>query len=159
MLLVTFKTINNLKISLLLMKLYGSLFILVLLCSCYKETADDLVKKGICEENNFRFERAIRYFDAAILIDSTYADSYYHRGICYYYLSKPDRSLNDYSKAIQLQPYFLDAYQERAGLLYVLGEYELALCDFDYALKLDPSNKELLASRELAQKATLTIHK
>jgi tetratricopeptide (TPR) repeat protein len=141
------------------MKQYWPLFILLLFCSCNKETADDCIKKGIIEENNSHFDKAISYFDAAIHIDSTYADSYYHRGICYYYLLKPDLALNDYSKAIQLQPFFLVAYEERASLLYILGEYELSVHDYDYAIKLNPKNKELYASRKLVLKTSLSFHK
>jgi tetratricopeptide (TPR) repeat protein len=87
-------------------------------------------------EMNLQYKLAIGYFNAAIAIDSFYADSYYHRGICYAYLIKPNKAIENYSTAIKLQPHFLAAYQERARVYYAVGEYNLGIKDITFALHL-----------------------
>ena len=121
------------------MKPYLLFFILLL--SCQKQTPDDLLQKAFDAEKNLKYNEAISYFNAAIALDSSYADSFYHRGICYIYMFQPQKAIADYTKAIALQPNFIAAYQERASIYYAVGEYDLGLKDINFVLQLDPKNK------------------
>lgn len=98
---------------------------------------------------NLQYKLAIGYFNAAIAIDSFYADSYYHRGICYAYPIKPNKAIENYSTAIKLQPHFLVAYQERARVYYAVGEYNLGIKDITFALHLSSMNKTSLNIKAL----------
>ena len=100
-----------------------------------------MLKIAFEAEKNLHYKQAISYFDAAIAIDSSYADSFYHRGICYIYMFQPQKAIADHTKAIALQPNFIAAYQERASIYYVVGEYDLGLKDINFVLQLDPKNK------------------
>ncbi|RAR73791.1 tetratricopeptide repeat protein [Flavobacterium aciduliphilum] len=121
----------------------------LLLLSCHKQTPNDLLQKAFEAEKNLQYKQAIGYFNTAIALDSSYADSYYHRGICYAYLIKPNKAIEDYSKAIKLQPNFLAAYQERASIYYAIGKYDLGIKDINFALQLAPRNKTSLNIRLL----------
>jgi tetratricopeptide (TPR) repeat protein len=129
------------------MKPYLLFFILLL--SCQKQTPDDLLQRAFEAEKNLQYNQALAYFDAAIAIDSSYADSFYHRGICYMYMVQPHKAVADYTKAIALQPNFLAAYQERASIYFAVGEYDLGLKDINFALQLDPKNKASLDVKAL----------
>jgi tetratricopeptide (TPR) repeat protein len=129
------------------MKPYLSIFLLLL--SCQKQTPDDLMQKAFAAEKNLQYNQAIGYFNAAIALDSSYADSFYHRGICYVYMVQPQKAVADYTKAIALQPNFLAAYHERASIYYAVAEYNLGLKDINFALQLDPKNKTSLNIKAL----------
>ncbi|MFZ4679352.1 MAG: tetratricopeptide repeat protein [Flavobacterium sp.] len=121
----------------------------VLLLSCQKQTPDDLLQKAFDAEKNLKYNQALAYFDAAVAIDSSYADSFYHRGICYVYMVQPQKAIADYTKAIALQPNFLAAYQERASIYYAVGKYDSGIKDINFALQLDPKNKLALNIKAL----------
>lgn len=125
------------------------LLFFILLISCHKQTPDDLLQKAYAEEKNLKYNEAISYFNAAIALDSSYADSFYHRGICYIYMVQPQKAVADYTKAIALQPNFLAAYHERASIYYAVAEYNLVLKDINFALQLDPKNKTSLNIKAL----------
>ena len=105
-----------------------------------------------------QYNQAIDYFNAAIALDSSYADSFYHRGICYAYLIKPNKAIEDYSTAIKLQPNFLAAYQERGSIYYAIGIYDLGIKDINFALQLDPKNKTSLNIRTLLVQEIIGTH-
>lgn len=96
-----------------------------------------------------QYNEDIVYFNAAVKLDSNYADSYYNRGICYTYLFKSNRVIEDFDTAIKLQPNFLAAYHERASIYIAVGEYGIALKDINFALKLDSKNKNTLSIRKI----------
>jgi tetratricopeptide (TPR) repeat protein len=125
------------------------LLFFILLISCHKQTPDDLLQKAFMAEKNLQYNQAIDYFNDAVALDSSYADTYYNRGICYTYLLKPNKAVADYSKAIKLQHKFLAAYQERASIYYVVGEYNLGIKDINFALQLDPKNETSLNIKAL----------
>ena len=93
-----------------------------------------MLQKAFEAEKKFQYNQAIGYFNAAIALDSSYADTYYNRGICYTYMLKSNRAIEDFNTAIKLQPNFLAAYQERASIYIAVGEYGIALKDINFAL-------------------------
>ena len=125
------------------------LLFFILLISCQKQTPDDLLQKAFDAEKNLQYNEAIGYFNAAVALDSSYADTYYNRGICYTYLLKPNKAIEDFNTAIKLQPKFLAAYQERASIYIAISEYGIALKDINFALKLDSKNKTTLSIRKI----------
>jgi len=128
------------------------LLFFILLISCKHQTPDDLLQKAFVAEKNLQYNQAIGYFNDAVALDSSYADTYYNRGICYTYLLKPNKAIEDYCKAIKLQPKFLAAYQERASIYFVVGEYNLGLKDINFALQLEQKNKTSLNIKALLLK-------
>jgi tetratricopeptide (TPR) repeat protein len=120
------------------------ILLIILFNSCQKQTPDNLLQKAFVAEKNLQYNQAIDYFNDAVALDSSYADTYYNRGICYTYLLKPNKAVEDYSKAIKLQPKFLAAYQERASIYYVVGEYNLGIKDINFALQLDPKKQNII---------------
>lgn len=73
-------------------------------------------------------ERAIRYFDEAILLDPLDTESYLDRGDAYSGMGRDDRALSDYNEAVQLEPEKAEAYYQR-------GIERTGLVEFKYALE------------------------
>ena len=53
-----------------------------------------------------KIEDATKYFNDAILADSSYAEAYYARGVCFEKEKKYDLARADYTKALELKPNF-----------------------------------------------------
>jgi hypothetical protein len=53
------------------------LFFLLLIC-CQKQTPNDLLRKAFEAEKNLQYNHAIGYFNNAVALDSSYADTYYN---------------------------------------------------------------------------------
>lgn len=93
-----------------------------------------------CYESLGDYERAIRYMDIVIEMDSLEAFNYYKRGNMYAELGDRQRAISEMTKAIELNPdYSLYAYYYRRGWLRLLeGQLEEAIDDCSLALTLNP---------------------
>ena len=91
---------------------------------------------------NGEHELAIRDFDAAIKLNSSFAGAYYNRGITYLSKGEPDRAIHSLDKAIELNPADAQAYNDR-GLAYSSkGKLDRGIDDFNRSIDLDPGSAE-----------------
>ncbi len=89
------------------------------------------------------YKTALRYYDAGIQIDSTFADIFNNRGIVYFETIDLDNALKDYNQALKIKPDFYNAYFNRANLYFELAEYEAAAQDFSKVIQAYPDSAEV----------------
>ena len=107
--------------------------------------------QGICYYQLKHYERAIRSFTRAIVLDKT-VGYFYLRAKSYAHLEVHDKALIDYDKAIRLldtqnEIHNSDYFHNRGISRYELDQFELALEDFNYAIHLDPKVAKYFYSR------------
>ncbi len=92
---------------------------------------DSFFVKGNARLNTGEYQEALRYYNEAIRLDSTFADAYNNRGIAYAEQAKYGRAVIDYTQAINLKQGFADAFYNRANAYLQLQDYEKSLADLD----------------------------
>jgi tetratricopeptide (TPR) repeat protein len=83
-------------------------------------------------------QKAIKYLNSAIKLQSDYAEAYYNRGLAYYNLDQYQRAIEDYNEAIRLQPDLAEAYCNRGNAYKNLGHNQRAIEDYNEAIRLQP---------------------
>ena len=81
------------------------------------------------------YQEAIRFYNEALELDTTFSEAYNNRGIAYFELGQFERAVEDYTKAIATQPEYTDAYYNRANAFYEMKEYEKSKQDLNWAQK------------------------
>jgi len=99
------------------------------------------------EEN----EEAIKYYDKAIKLNSTYSLAYMGRGFSNNSLENYKEAIKDFTKAIDLELPYSFAYYGRGIAYKNLNEAEKAKADFEKAVGFDTANSdELIAFKGLS---------
>ena len=93
---------------------------------------------------------ALRDYQKALGIDSTYARAYNHRGAVYYRRGQYAAALEEFHKAIQHNPVFVDAYCNRGNVYRKEGRFDLALADYSKAIALNPNCAQAYNNRAVA---------
>ncbi|MDP3042651.1 MAG: tetratricopeptide repeat protein [Candidatus Omnitrophota bacterium] len=83
-----------------------------------------------------KYEEALIAFDAAIRINSKYADAYFYRGVVYADRYKFDEALLDYTKAIEIDPNLSYVYANRAMVYFLMKKYDKSWEDTHKAVSL-----------------------
>lgn len=89
----------------------------------------DLCKKAKHELNSRNFDKAAKYLEKALKIDSTFADIYVIQGDMYNFSLKSEQSVQCYNKAIQL------AKDPKPLLFFITAEEEVRASLYEDALK------------------------
>jgi tetratricopeptide (TPR) repeat protein len=92
--------------------------------------------RGRAYADSFRFDQALRDFDAALQLDPSQYRAHTERGRVYGALGKYDRALEDFDIAIRLDENTALAYKQRGEVYIRQREYSRALVDFDKAIAL-----------------------
>jgi tetratricopeptide (TPR) repeat protein len=101
--------------------------------------ADAAFQRGIDLQQVGRFTEAIKAYDEAIRLGSSYLVAYNNRGAAYGALKQYERAIPDFDRAIELNPKYAEAYCNRGAAFGALKQYERAIRDFDKAIQLDPN--------------------
>src|SRR6266403_3701541 len=102
------------------------------------QSADAAFHRGVELQETGRFAEAIKAYDEAILLGSSYLVAYNNRGAAYGALKQYERAIPDFDRAIQLNPKYTEAYCNRGAAFGALKQYDRAIGDFDKAIQLDP---------------------
>jgi len=86
-------------------------------------------------------DRAIRDYDAAILLKPNYANAFFNRGHVYGQKGLYDRAIRDYTKVIRLRPRHANAYGNRGWVYEKLGRRNKAIADYRKAIMLRPGDR------------------
>ncbi len=89
------------------------------------------------------YSTALRYYNAGIEIDSTFADIYNNRGIIFFEINQLEKALTDYNKALSIKPDFANALFNRSNLYYTQEVYDKSLQDLDKLIELLPDSAEM----------------
>lgn len=96
----------------------------------------------LCEakkySNNKEYDKAIKYCNKAIKLESDFGPAYGVRASCYAHLGDDDRAIEDCNMAITVSPALSYSYSLRARLLFQRGDYTNALSDCSKAIELAP---------------------
>ena len=79
---------------------------------------------------------AIADYNAAIQMDSVYAEAYNNRGVAYDAKGEHDRAIADYTAAIRIDPSLAHTYHNRSFARHRLGDYAGAEDDIRKAKEL-----------------------
>lgn len=104
---------------------------------------------GIASYNRGDYEKAIKQFGRAIMLDPDFAKPYLWRGMTNENLGNFEKAMEDYSRAIEANPGYISALCKRGSLRSILGENNKALDDFNSAILTDPSYAEAFVGRGL----------
>lgn len=87
--------------------------------------------KGNLSYKEKMYQDAIRYYNEAIEVDSTFAQAYNNLGIVYLKTGKLDKALIAYNHSIKYAPGIKNTYYNRSNILYEMGEFEKSLDDLN----------------------------
>ena len=91
--------------------------------------------RGASFEASGDVDRALRDYDAAIMIDPGYVAAYSGRGLLLLERGLTAKAISDFNTAIRLNPSFHDAYTNRGNALFKQGDLEGAVRDYDRSLE------------------------
>jgi tetratricopeptide (TPR) repeat protein len=103
--------------------------------------------RGVAYRLKGQYDDAIKDFDEAIRLRSTFANAFNNRAVAYRNKGDLDHALEDYGEAIRLRPDYIPAFYNRGLVLMDKGEYDRALGDFEIVLRADPQNPLALFRR------------
>ena len=102
---------------------------------------------GITYAESGSYDKAMRWYDAAIQLDNNYASAYMCRANIHKKKKRMNDAMADYDKAIQLSPDNSLAFYNRGNARLITQEYKKAIADYDEAIKLDPTFVSALNNR------------
>ena len=103
-------------------------------------TASEYFEQAFKADEADDYEKAIRDYTKASLLNPDDTDIYNNRGNAYYRLKQYEQAIADYDKAIELDPQSAITYNNRGVTYDSLKQYEQAIADYDKAIELDPQD-------------------
>ena len=104
--------------------------------------AQNLYSQGLGTLSRDDYAKAVVYFEKAVEIDPTYAESWYQAGFCYGMLGRPADALKASRQAAKLRPDWAETYVNIGASSFALGQYKDAAEAYRQAAKLDDGNAE-----------------
>ena len=102
---------------------------------------------GLVKTKMRKYDKAIRAFNRAFMLDSTNAEVLVNRGTVYYYKNQYDEALKDLNLALQINPKEANAYNAKALLRADQGNYKEALSLVGKALNIEAFQPYFLNNR------------
>ncbi len=122
---------------------YAEFYDLYLQCKPYTMTSivdsEDYIKLAQIYYNKKDMDNAYKYFDEALIADSTDNTVFYQLGIMQFNDKKYENAISSFDRSIRLGTKQLAAYVYKGLSFYSLQKYEDALKSFDYANSIDNS--------------------
>ena len=110
---------------------------------------DALYAKATAAAETRDFDRAIQYYDEAIAVDPSRAETYYKRANALRNLGRLEEAIAGYDAAIARKPDYAYAYCNRGVVQQHLGRFAEAVASFDKAAALDPADPLVPYNRAL----------
>ncbi|MBU1218191.1 protein kinase [Myxococcota bacterium] len=112
-----------------------------------KENADELFKNGRSWENKGNREKAIFYYEKALMADPKFVKALNSLGTICKNRMQYEKALQYFSKAIEIKPDYFAPYNNRSLVYSGMEKYDDALRDLDRAIQLKPDNTTLINNR------------
>ena len=119
-------------------------------------SASNWVVKANILQSLERDEESLRCAEAALKIQSDYAEAHVSQGIALYRLDQYAQALGAFDQALGLSPQHVNALYHRAATLQKMGRFEDALATYRQVLDLDSFHEQTLtrlAEQAMEQKA------
>ena len=110
---------------------------------------DALYAKATAAAETRDFDRAIQYYDEAIAVNPSHAETYYKRANALRNLGRLEEAIAGYDAAIGRKPDYAYAYCNRGVVQQTLGRFAEAVASFDKAAALDPADPLVPYNRAL----------
>lgn len=110
---------------------------------------DALYAKATAAAETRDFDRAVQYYDEAIVVDPSRAETYYKRANALRNLGRLKEAIAGYDAAIARKPDYAYAYCNRGVVQQSLGLFAEAMASFDKAAVLDPADPLVPYNRAL----------
>jgi tetratricopeptide (TPR) repeat protein len=123
----------------IILRVLGTLIIMVSGLSVMAQSADDLVKKAIELKDAGKYDEALEYCDKALSKDSKHSWAYNIKGLTYDAKKQYDLAIEAYTEALKIDPKYKQVYTNRGGTYRVKKEYDIAKADLNEALGIDPN--------------------
>jgi tetratricopeptide (TPR) repeat protein len=91
--------------------------------------------QGLCAYRLQRYQGALRYFHACVVLAPNSPECFYNRGLAHAALGQTDPAMHDYDRALRLNPVLAGAALNRGLLNYRLKRYPQAIADIQRALE------------------------
>lgn len=102
-----------------------------------RELAEYFFELGYAYHRIKELDRAITYYNKALIVDPDFAKIYWRRGNIYRKKGQYQQALQDCNKAISLNPELAGAYSARGIVYKNMKKYDLAIQDSSKAIHLD----------------------
>jgi tetratricopeptide (TPR) repeat protein len=104
----------------------------------FGQKAEAYINSGKTEYAQENYSSALQFFDKAIELDNTNAETFKLKGNAEFGLKKFNRAIASYSKAIQINPEEATFYFNRGMAQQALGKHTKAISDYDMAIAKNP---------------------
>lgn len=84
-------------------------------------------------------QKVLEYFDAALEIDSDFAEFWGFKGASYAFLEKYESAIKCFDKALEINPNRPDFWHNKGDMHRNRGEYQKALECFDKSIRIEPT--------------------
>lgn len=145
------KTKAGARLCLRMRSLVAGVFVIVCFaCTDSRETRTQrFLLKGNEQLKKGNDTQAIGYYQAALELDSCFADAWNNLGTVYYRQENYARALDSYQHALFCRPGYTDALLNRANTYYELKQYYSALQDLEEVARKHPDTLAVHFSRGL----------
>jgi tetratricopeptide (TPR) repeat protein len=127
----------------LFLRSVACLLLIVQLAAC-SDSKETRLQRFLLQGNEMvearNYEKAIEYYNAALTLDSCFAEASNNLGTLYYNERDYGRAIDYYSGAIRCKPQYPDALMNRANTYYQTHNLQLALDDLERVEKLQPDS-------------------
>jgi tetratricopeptide (TPR) repeat protein len=106
----------------------------------WTHSAAQLVHMGIIARQSQDYAKAVKYYDAALVINPRDYVAYYDRGLVFLDEKDCAKAISDFTESIKINSIDLRSYSMRGSAYYRTGNYEKALEDLNMAVSLDPTH-------------------
>ncbi|MEW6528869.1 MAG: AAA family ATPase [Candidatus Micrarchaeota archaeon] len=96
------------------------------------------------------YEKAIKNYNMAILLNPVFSEAYFNRALSYYQLKNFEKSLADYTKSAEFDPNNPIIYNNRGDAFYRKQDFQNAIKDYDKAISLNSSYLKAFYNRGLS---------
>jgi len=121
----------------------------------YAQTAEEYFYRAIDNSGWGNNMGALRDFNRAIELDSTFADAFYLRGDIKVRLGDFNGAVRDFSSAAELKPFDADIFFDRALAHINLRNYTMSFDDFNKSIELNPASERTYYSRGILKQYIL----
>jgi len=111
---------------------------------------ENYLKLGDFEFESHNYQKALEYFDKALVIDPEYVEAWIKKGLALRSQGGFERAIRCYDKALEIDPNRAEVWYNKGIALRGLGRFDEAVKFYDKALELDSTLHKAWINKALA---------
>lgn len=116
-----------------------------------KVRKDSFIVRGNAYRYQGQYDKAVKDFDEALLIETNSYDARFGRGLAYAAAKDYQKAIKDFDDILALNSDNAPAYYERGNVYAAMGDYGRAIQDYDQAIRLQPQDADAYYARGMAR--------